>query len=262
LTPVGRHKSGSLCRQAVGKIQGAPVTTVIAPVIAVIAGRSSSGPKRRVDCVLAGSVSSVGVQRKRARDKAEAAPRATCPAANRLGGFARRLIKTRVRPGASTPARVRTGAASPWAERRAGPSRLVQIASTLMRFDVGRSPWLPNPGASTLQTHHEGEDHMSQFPDFGTFGRYQETPVDEMPSDMKAAYEGTTRLRGMVPGPHKIWVANPKLSQTIIPTGAYFQTESTLTKAEIEIATNLINGKWHAAYGNYEHEIIGHFIGG
>ena len=101
-----------------------------------------------------------------------------------------------------------------------------------------------------------------QFPDFGTFGRYQETPVDEMPPDMKAAYEATTKLRGMVPGPHKIWLANPKLSQTIIPTGAYFQTESTLTKAEIEIATNLINGKWHVAYGNYEHEIIGHFVGG
>ena len=29
-----------------------------------------------------------------------------------------------------------------------------------------------------------------------------------------------------------------------------------LTKAEIEIATNLINGKWHA-YSNSEHEQIG-----
>jgi 4-carboxymuconolactone decarboxylase len=99
-------------------------------------------------------------------------------------------------------------------------------------------------------------------PDFGTFGRYQETPVDEMPPEMKAAYEFTRQLRGMVPGPHKIWLANPKLSQTIVPTGAYFQTLSTLTKAEIEIATNLINGKWCAAYGNYEHEIIGVFLGG
>jgi hypothetical protein len=31
---------------------------------------------------------------------------------------------------------------------------------------------------------------------------------------------------------------------------------STLTKAEIEIATNLVNGKWHA-YSNSEHEQIG-----
>ena len=83
-----------------------------------------------------------------------------------------------------------------------------------------------------------------------------------MPPDMKAAYDYTVQLRGMVPGPHKIWLANPKLSRTIVPTGAYFQTESTLTKAEIEIVTNLINGKWANAYANYEHEMIGQFIGG
>lgn len=52
------------------------------------------------------------------------------------------------------------------------------------------------------------------------------------------------------------------LSQTIVPTGAYFQTKSTLTKAEIEIATNVINGHWRAAYGNYEHEKIGIEKGG
>ena len=44
------------------------------------------------------------------------------------------------------------------------------------------------------------------------------------------------KLRGLVPGPHKIWLASPVLSQTIVPTGAYYQTESTLTKAEIEAA--------------------------
>jgi 4-carboxymuconolactone decarboxylase len=103
---------------------------------------------------------------------------------------------------------------------------------------------------------------MNTNSDFGTFGRFDETPVEQMAPDMKAAYDLTTRLRGMVPGPHKIWLSNPKLSQTIVPVGAYFQTESTLTKAEIEIATNLINGKWRNAYGNYEHEIIGQWVGG
>ena len=94
--------------------------------------------------------------------------------------------------------------------------------------------------------------------DFGTFGRYQETPVDQMSPETKDAYDYTIQLRGLVPGPHKIWLANPKLLKTIVPAGAYFQTESTLTKAEIEIATNLINGRWvAAAYSNYEHEIIG-----
>jgi 4-carboxymuconolactone decarboxylase len=98
--------------------------------------------------------------------------------------------------------------------------------------------------------------------DFGTFGRFTETPVADMPEDMRQAYDFTLSLRGLVPGPHKIWLANPELSRTIVPTGAYFQTRSTLTKAEIEIATNVINGHWRAAYGNYEHEIIGVERGG
>jgi 4-carboxymuconolactone decarboxylase len=102
---------------------------------------------------------------------------------------------------------------------------------------------------------------MSDQTDFGTFGRYVETPVSEMPEDMRQAYDYTRKLRGQVPGPHKIWPANPKLSQTIVPTGAYFQTESTLTKAEIEIVTNIINGRWGAAYSNYEHEKIGIELG-
>ena len=98
--------------------------------------------------------------------------------------------------------------------------------------------------------------------DFGTFGRFTETPVADMPPDMKQAYDRTRSLRGLVPGPHKIWLANPLLSETIVPTGAYFQTRSTLTKAEIEIVTNVINGHWRAAYSNYEHEIIGVRRGG
>jgi len=103
---------------------------------------------------------------------------------------------------------------------------------------------------------------MTDNTGFGTFGRFTETPVNEMDAETRSAYEFTLKLRGLVPGPHKIWLANPKLSRTIVPTGAYFQTESTLTKAEIEIATNLINGHWRAAYSNYEHEIIGEKAGG
>jgi 4-carboxymuconolactone decarboxylase len=98
--------------------------------------------------------------------------------------------------------------------------------------------------------------------DFGTFGRFVETPAAQMSPEMKKAYDFTIQLRGQVPGPHKIWLANPTLPQTIVPTGAYFQTESTLTKAEIEIATNVINGRWLAAYDNYEHEWIAEELGG
>ena len=98
---------------------------------------------------------------------------------------------------------------------------------------------------------------MAENPDFGTFGRFQETPVNDMSPEMKDAYDFTMKLRGLVPGPHKIWLANPTLSKTIVPTGYYYQKLSTLKKAEIEIVTNIINGQWRAAYGNYEHEKIG-----
>ncbi len=97
---------------------------------------------------------------------------------------------------------------------------------------------------------------MSSASSFGTFGRYEETPVDQMSSEMRDAYDFTMEVRGQVPGPHKIWLCNPKLSKTIVPTGKYYQTESSLTKAEIEIATNVINGRWLAAYCNFEHERI------
>lgn len=98
---------------------------------------------------------------------------------------------------------------------------------------------------------------MAQDADFGTFGRYRETPIEQMPAEMRDAYEFTRKLRGLVPGPHKIWLANPKLSKAIVPTGAYFQTQSTLTKAEIEIVTNLATARWMSAYASYEHEKIG-----
>ena len=71
---------------------------------------------------------------------------------------------------------------------------------------------------------------MAQNSDFGTFGRFNETPVAEMSQEAKDAYEFTKELRGLVSGPHRIWLANPRLSKTIVPTGAYFQKHATLTK--------------------------------
>jgi 4-carboxymuconolactone decarboxylase len=79
---------------------------------------------------------------------------------------------------------------------------------------------------------------------------------------VREAYEYTKELRGRVPGPHRIGLANPALSKTIVPTGAYYQTQSSLQKSEIEIATAIINGRWGAAYSNYEHEIIAEEAGG
>lgn len=102
---------------------------------------------------------------------------------------------------------------------------------------------------------------MATENDFGSFGRYAEVPVADMPSAMKDAYDFTMKLRGSVPGPHKIWLVNPALSKTIVPTGAYFQTQSTLSKGEIEIATAVVTGRWRAAYATYEHEMIGEELG-
>ena len=59
---------------------------------------------------------------------------------------------------------------------------------------------------------------MKDNPVFGSFGRFQETPKAEMPPDMKAAFDFTMRLRGEVPGPHKIWICNPKLSEISKPS--------------------------------------------
>ena len=103
---------------------------------------------------------------------------------------------------------------------------------------------------------------MRQDPEYGTFGRFMETPVEQMEPATREAYELTRELRGLVPGPHRIWLANPALAETIVPVGAYFQTSSTLTKAEIEIATCVVTGRWRASYATHEHEQIGEDAGG
>lgn len=103
---------------------------------------------------------------------------------------------------------------------------------------------------------------MSANSDFGTWGRYKEIPLDKMTPDQKRVYQLTMKERGQVPGPYKVWLQNPKLMEVMVPLGAYYQGHSSLSKAEIEIATNLTNGRWLAAYSNYEHEIIGEREGG
>src|SRR6201985_3168979 len=98
--------------------------------------------------------------------------------------------------------------------------------------------------------------------DFGTFGRYTEIPVDQMTPEQKKGYEYVVKERGEAPGPYKIILQNPNLLQVLVPVGRYFQqSHSSLSDAEREIVVNLINAKWHAAYSNYEHEMIGERAG-
>ena len=107
----------------------------------------------------------------------------------------------------------------------------------------------------------QDEKSLTDAGDVGSFGRYEEVALAQMAPAMKEAYDFTMHLRGIVPGPHKIWLADAALSRTIVPVGAYYQKQSTLTKAEIEIVTVLTNARWHSAYGTYEHEKIAEKLG-
>src|SRR5262249_15373916 len=107
-----------------------------------------------------------------------------------------------------------------------------------------------------------GNKNDTKDSDLGTLGRYVETPLERMSPEMLNAFEFTRKQRGAIAGPYKIRYSNPKLSKKIVPTGTYFQTQSTRTRAEIEITVYVINGHWLPAYSNHEHEIISENLGG
>ena len=97
---------------------------------------------------------------------------------------------------------------------------------------------------------------------FGTFGRFKESSLDEMSDDEQKGYHLVMDARGMVPGPYKIWLQNRKLIEVMLQMGLHYHSESTLSKAEIEIAVSLTSGKLAAAYSSYEHEWIAEVVGG
>ena len=87
-----------------------------------------------------------------------------------------------------------------------------------------------------------------------TFGRYTETPHDQMTPEQQDAYRSLVETRGRLPGPNKIWVDNPKLAKVMGPLGAYFRTGYSLSEREREIAVVVINSKWHSIYPTNAHE--------
>ena len=103
-------------------------------------------------------------------------------------------------------------------------------------------------------------EHKSSH--FGTFGRCKERPLDQMSDDERKAHDLVMKARRMVPGPYKIWLQNPKLTEAMLPIGLHYQGKSSLSKAEIEIVVNLTNGKWLAAFSNHEHEWMAELLGG
>ena len=95
-----------------------------------------------------------------------------------------------------------------------------------------------------------------------TFGRYAEIPIEQLNPEQKEAYDYILKARNMCPGPYRIWLQNPKLLKAMTPVGVYYQREMQISKAEREIVTNSINGKWSTAgYSNGEHEEIGEQAG-
>jgi 4-carboxymuconolactone decarboxylase len=95
-----------------------------------------------------------------------------------------------------------------------------------------------------------------------TFGRYAEIPTEQLSAAQKEAYDFIMQARGMCPGPYRIWLQNAKLLKAMTPIGVYFHKEMQISKAEQEIVTNCINGKWATAgYSNGEHEKLGEQVG-
>jgi 4-carboxymuconolactone decarboxylase len=92
------------------------------------------------------------------------------------------------------------------------------------------------------------------MPETPTFGRYAETPYDEMTPEQREGYRTMVATRGQVGGPNKIWLDNPKLAQVMAPLGAYFRTGYSLSEREREIAVVTINSKWHSIYPTNAHE--------
>src|SRR5262249_56413781 len=84
----------------------------------------------------------------------------------------------------------------------------------------------------------------------GTFGRFEEIPIDKMSAAQKEAYNCLVNgPRGRLPGPYKVWVHNPKLVHAADPLGRHFTPGAySLTERELEIAVRVINTKSRSDY--------------
>ena len=91
-----------------------------------------------------------------------------------------------------------------------------------------------------------------------TFGRYAETPYDQMTPEQQEAYPILAKAEGGVPqGPAKIWIDYPKLATAVAPLADHFhQGHHSLTQREREIAVCVILGKWRAAFPCDAHDTV------
>ena len=133
------------------------------------------------------------------------------------------------------------------------------VAQKLGRADRGsRTGWhlrrcLPRPAPADFEpAGQEGEEGRHRTAAEPTFGRYAEIPLDQMTPQQREGSDRVVESRGEAPGPY-IFIQNPALMHVVVPVGVYFNNgHSSLSGAEREIAVNLINGHWLAAYSNHE----------
>jgi 4-carboxymuconolactone decarboxylase len=83
-----------------------------------------------------------------------------------------------------------------------------------------------------------------------TFGRYVETPYNQMTPEQQRAHRILAKAEGgELQGPAKIWVDNPNLATAVAPLADHFHPPNhSLTQREREIAVCVILGKWHAPF--------------
>jgi 4-carboxymuconolactone decarboxylase len=83
-----------------------------------------------------------------------------------------------------------------------------------------------------------------------TFGRYAETPYDQMTPEQQQGYRILAKAEGgELQGPAKIWVDNTKLAMAVAPLADHFHPPNhSLTQREREIAVCVILGNWHAPF--------------
>src|ERR1700744_1856561 len=83
-----------------------------------------------------------------------------------------------------------------------------------------------------------------------TFGRYAETPNDQMTPEQQEGFRILTKAEGgELQGPAKVWADNANLAKAVAPLADHFHPPNhSLTQREREIAVCVILGKWHAPF--------------